>query len=114
MQDVIGAVEVKLAVGFHKVWREECNKLEKNLWPTKLGSKAVDVYAALPNKPLMKDITNEVATGDLVIFHTMVPHRFSQKYLGIRRYTYVNYDWANFKVITELKGRLSLVDVLNL
>jgi hypothetical protein len=68
-------------------------KVPKEEWPIKYGHRALDLNQTLSQKCNMKNITDEVETGDLVIFHTMIPHKFTQKCSGIRRDTYVNYDW---------------------
>jgi hypothetical protein len=93
LQDVGPAVSVELGIGFHNRWREECRKLPESKWPVNGGHKALDIWNALEDKPPMVNITDQVQQGDLVIFHTMIPHKFSQMKDGIRRDTYVSYDW---------------------
>lgn len=93
LQDIEGALQIKLASGFHKTWRERCRQVPIQLRP-QMGSKATDVFQYIKELELeLVDITNDVKPGDLVIFHTMTPHSFTQLKSGIRRDTYVQYDW---------------------
>jgi hypothetical protein len=93
LQDVKKAVKVELGVGFHKVWRTKCKEIPTENWPNG-GHKALNILKYVPElNSMMIDITDEVNCGDLVVFHTMIPHRFTQLNEGIRRDTYVNYDW---------------------
>ena len=41
----------------------------------------------------MRDITDEIELGDLIVWHSLIPHKFIQSKEGCRRDTYVNYAW---------------------
>jgi hypothetical protein len=41
----------------------------------------------------MRDVTDEIEPGDLVVWHSLIPHEFTQPKDGCRRDTYVNYAW---------------------
>jgi len=54
----------------------------------------MDVLQQIPAlQQRMKDITGEIEPGDLVVWHCLIPHEFTQPKDGCRRDTYVNYAW---------------------
>lgn len=58
----------------------------------------------------MVDITSQITPGDLVVWHALVPHRFTQFLKGCRRDTYVNYAWFNEN---QFSGNNSMANTLS-
>jgi len=88
-------IKVEFGAGCHLTWKSDCCSIEKDEWPSGI-TKACNVLKYIPTlKPRMVDVTSEVKPGDLVVWHSLVPHQFTQFKEGCRRDTYVNYAWFN-------------------